>query len=92
MPKNIDFVLFHCKGTFVPERYLRRRLGYVGHSDLSNVLSVSSENECGNLDTLQGIRMSFVNTLMSIGHSLSECNSQVLIYSKLHEKNHVITY
>ena len=27
-----------------------------------------------------------------IGHSLSECNSQVLIYSKLHEKNLVIAY
>ena len=26
MPKNINFVLFHCKGTFGPERYLRRRL------------------------------------------------------------------
>ena len=26
VPKNIDFVLFHCKGTFGPERYLRRRL------------------------------------------------------------------
>ena len=26
LPKNINFVLFHCKGTFGPERYLRRRL------------------------------------------------------------------
>ena len=26
MPKNINFVLFHCKGTFGPECYLRRRL------------------------------------------------------------------
>ena len=26
VPKNIDFVLFHCKRTFGPERYLRRRL------------------------------------------------------------------
>ena len=26
MPKNINFVLFHCKGKFGPERYLRRRL------------------------------------------------------------------
>ena len=26
MPKNINFVLFHCKGTFGPERYLRTRL------------------------------------------------------------------
>ena len=26
VPKNIDFVLFQCKGTFGPERYLRRRL------------------------------------------------------------------
>ena len=26
MPKNINFVLFHCKGKFVPERYLRRRM------------------------------------------------------------------
>ena len=26
MLKNINFVLFHCKGTFGPERYLRRRL------------------------------------------------------------------
>ena len=26
MPKNINFVLFHCKRTFRPERYLRRRL------------------------------------------------------------------
>ena len=26
LAKNINFVLFHCKGTFGPERYLRRRL------------------------------------------------------------------
>ena len=26
MPKNINFVLFHCKGTFGPERYLKTRL------------------------------------------------------------------
>ena len=26
MLKNINFVLFHFKGTFGPERYLRRRL------------------------------------------------------------------
>ena len=26
MPKNISFVLFHCKGTFGSERYLRRRM------------------------------------------------------------------
>ena len=26
MPKNINFVLFHCKETFGPEGYLRRRL------------------------------------------------------------------
>ena len=26
MPKNINFVLFHCKETFGPESYLRRRL------------------------------------------------------------------
>ena len=26
MSKNINFVLFHCKGTFGPELYLRRRL------------------------------------------------------------------
>ena len=26
MPKNINFELFHCKGTFRSERYLRRRL------------------------------------------------------------------
>ena len=26
MLKNINFVLFHCKGTFGPDCYLRRRL------------------------------------------------------------------
>ena len=26
MPKNLNFVLFHCKETFEPESYLRRRL------------------------------------------------------------------
>ena len=26
MPNNINFVLFHCKERFGPERYLRRRL------------------------------------------------------------------
>ena len=61
MPKNINFVLFHCKGTFGPERYLRRRLE-IRRTLRTFTRAPSFIRECGHLDALQGIQLPFVNT------------------------------
>ena len=39
-----------------------KKAGDTSDTELSHVLPVSSENECGHLDALQGIQLPFVNT------------------------------
>ena len=62
MPKKIDFVLFHCKRTFGTGRYLKRRLEICRTLRSFKCALSLSENECGHLDTLHGIRLPFINT------------------------------
>ena len=88
MPKNINFVLFFCTGPFGPESYLRRRL---------EICRTLRTFKCA-LSLIREWIWTFrflprdstaVCQCVEVNWSLTKW---VLIYSKLHEKNHVITY
>ena len=88
MPKNINFVLFHCKGTFGPERYLRRRLE-IRRTLRTFKCAVSLIREWMWTFRFLPRDSTAVCQCVDVNWSLIKW---VLIYSKLHEENHVITY